>query len=136
MEENKYNNMTPQQQYISEWHDNFVNFIGGLLGFIESLIILPEATDEDKRAFDQIKLMLNSKDAKDIENTLANGIVRHDTLDKIEKIHKDLVDISVEHITVAPLTKEFLKALSYYQIGQNKTLAKMRINELQIPICQ
>ena len=127
--------MTPQQLYISEWHDSFVNFIGGLLGFIESLIILPEATDEDKRALDQIKLMLNCRDVKDIENTLANGIVRHDTLDKIEKIHKDLVDISVEHMTVAPLTKEFLKSLSYHQIGQNKTLAQMRINELQIPIC-
>ena len=126
--------MTSLQQYISEWHDNFVNFIGGLLGFIESLIILPEATDEDKRALDQIKLMLNSKDAKDIESTLANGTVRNDTLDKIEKLYKDLVDISVERMTIAPLTKEFLKALSYYQIGQNKTLAKMRINELQIPI--
>ena len=121
--------MSPQQLYISEWHDSFVNFIGGLLGFIESLIILPEATDEDKRALDQIKLMLNGKDAKDIESTLANGTVRHDTLDKIEKLYKDLVDISVERMTIAPLTKEFLKALSYYQIGQNKTLAKMRINE-------
>lgn len=78
--------------------------------------------------------MPNCRDVKDIENTLANGIVRHDTLDKIEKIHKDLVDISVEHMTVAPLTKEFLKAFFYYQIGQNKTLAKMRIKELQIPI--
>lgn len=125
---------TPQQQYISEWHDSFVNFIGGLLGLVESLIVLPEATDEDKRALNQIKFMLNSKDAKDIESTLANGTVRHDTLDKIEKLYKDLVDISVERMTIAPLTKEFLKALSYYQIGQNKTLAKMRINELQIPI--
>ena len=127
---------TLQQQYISEWHDSFVNFIGGLLGFVESLIVLPEATDEDKRALDQIKLMLNCRDVKDIENTLANGIVKHDTLDKIEKIHKDLVEISVEHMTVAPLTTEFLKALSYHQIGQNKTLAQMRINELLIPICQ
>lgn len=89
---------TLQQQYISEWHDNFVNFIGGLLSFVESLIVLPEATDEDKRAFDQIKLMLNGKDAKDIESTLANGTVRHDTLYKIEKLYKDLVDISVERI--------------------------------------
>lgn len=126
--------MTPQQQYISEWHDSFVNFIGGLLSVVESLIVLPEATDEDKRALDQIKLMLNCRDVKDIENTLANGIVRHDTLDKIEKIHKDLVDISVEHMTLAPLTKEVLKQLFYYQIGQNKTLAHMRIKELQIPI--
>ena len=125
---------TPQQRYISEWHDSFVNFIGGLLSFVESLIVLPEATDEDKRALDHIKFMLNCKDVKDIENTLANGIVKHDTLDKIEKIHKDLVDISVEHMTLAPLTKEVLKQLFYYQIVQNKTLAKMRINELQIPI--
>jgi len=125
---------TPQQQYISEWHDSFVNFIGGLLSLVESLIVLPEATDEDKRALDQIKLMLNSKDAKGIESTLANGTVRHDTLDKIEKLYKDLVDISVEHMAVAPLTKEFLKALSHYQIEQNKALAQMRINELQIPI--
>ena len=126
---------TPQQRYISEWHDSFVNFIGGLLSVVESLIVLPWATDEDKRALDHIKLMLNCKDVKDIENTLANGIVRHDTLDKIEKIHKDLVDISVEHMAVAPLTKEFLKALSHYQIGHNKALAQMRINELKIPIC-
>ena len=127
---------TLQQQYISEWHDNFVNFIGGLLCFVESLIVLPDATDEDKRALDQIKLMLNGKDAKDIESsTLANGTVRHDTLDKIEKLYKDLVDISVERMTIAPLTKEFLKALSHYQIEQDKALAQMRINELKIPIC-
>lgn len=65
--------MSPQQLYISEWHDSFVNFIDGLLGFTESLIILPEATDEDKRALNQIKLMLNGKDAKDIESTLAKS---------------------------------------------------------------
>jgi len=67
---------TLQQQYISEWHDSFVNFIGRLLSVVESLIVLPGATDEDKRALDHIKLMLNCMDVKDIENTLANGIVR------------------------------------------------------------
>lgn len=61
---------TPQQQYILEWHDSFVNFIGGLLSVVESLIVLPGATDEDKRALDQIKLMLDCRDVKDIENTL------------------------------------------------------------------
>lgn len=127
---------TLQQQYISEWHDSFVNFIGRLLSVVESLIVLPEATDEDKRALDQIMLMLNGKDAKDIESTLANGTVRHDTLDKIGKLYKDLVDISAERMTIAPLTKVFLKALSHYQIEQNKAPAQMRINELQIPICK
>ena len=121
-----------QQQYISEWYDNFVSFIGGLLGFVEVLIVLPEATDEDKRVLDQIKLMLDGKDAKDIEQTLASGIVKQDTLDKIEKLNKDLVDMGVEHMTASPLVKEFLKKLFYYQIEHNKNLALLRINELQI----
>lgn len=127
--------MTPsQQQYISEWHDNFVNYIGGLLGCVETLMLLPKATDEDKRALDQIKLILNGKDAKEIEQTLAEGIVRYDTLDKIEKLDKDLVDMGVEHMTVAPLIKEFLKRFSYYQIERSKNFAKMRIYELRIPV--
>ena len=83
---------------------------------------------------DQIKLMLKGKDAKEIEQTLASGIVKQDTLDKIEKLKKDLVDMGVEHMTVSPLAKEFLKKLSYYQIEQSKSLAMMRINELQIPV--
>ena len=37
---------TLQQQYISEWHDSFVNFIGGLLSFVESLIVLPDTTEK------------------------------------------------------------------------------------------
>lgn len=127
--------MTPsQQQYISEWHDNFVNYIGGLLGCVETLMLLPKATDEDKRALDQIKLILKGKDAKEIEQTLAEGIVRYDTLDKIEKLDKDLVDMGVEHMTAAPLIKEFLKKISYYQIERSKYFAKMRIYELRIPV--
>jgi hypothetical protein len=111
-----------------------VNFIGGLLGFVEVLIVLPEATDEDKRSLDQIKLMLKGKDTKEIEQTLASGIVKQDILDKIEKLKKDLVDMGVEHMTASPLAKEFLKKLSYYKIEQSKSLAMIRINELQIPI--
>ena len=52
----------------------------------------------------------------------------------IEKLKKDLVDMGVEHMTVSLLAKEFLKKLSYYQIEQSKSLAMMRINELQIPV--
>ena len=125
--------MTPsQQQYISEWHDDFVNFIGGLLGFVEVLIVLPEATDEDKRALDQIKLMLKGKDAKEIEQTLASGIVKQDTLDKIEKLNKDLVDMAIKHLATDAVVKEFLKKLSYFQIEQNKRMAEIRLNDLQI----
>lgn len=103
MDELFKDNMTPsQQQYISEWHDDFVNFIGGLLGFVEVLIVHPEATDDDKRMLDQIKLMLKGKDAKEIEQTLASGIVKQDTLDKIEKLKKDLVDMGGKRPNLGP----------------------------------
>ena len=72
--------------YISEWHDNFANHIGGLLSFVETLLIQPYVTDKDKQALDEIKMILNGKDAKDIEQTLAKGIVKQDTLDKIGQL--------------------------------------------------
>ena len=78
---------TVQKQYISEWHDNFANHISGLLSFVEALLIQPNVTDKDKQAFDEIKMILNGKDAKDTEQTLAKGIVKQDTLDKIEKLY-------------------------------------------------
>lgn len=63
--------------------------------------------------------MLKGKDAKEIEQTLASGMVKQDTLDKIEKLNKNLVDMGVGHMTASPLAKEFLKKLSYYQIEQS-----------------
>lgn len=125
---------TQQQQYISEWHDNFANHIGGLLSFAETLLIQPNVTDKDKQALDEIKMILNGKDAKDIEQTLAKGIVKQDTLDKIEKLYKDLTDKAIEKMTVAPLAKEFLKKLSYSQIEQAKYFSSQKLLELQIPI--
>lgn len=41
-----------QQQYISEWHDYFVKYIGGFLGIVETMMTYPSATDEDKKGFD------------------------------------------------------------------------------------
>lgn len=46
-------------------------FIGGLLAFVGVLIVLPETTDEDKRALDQIRLMLKGKDAKEFLKKLS-----------------------------------------------------------------
>ena len=125
---------TLQQQYISEWHDNFANHISGLLSLVETLLIQPNVIDKDKQAFDELKMILNGKDAKDIEQTLAKGIVKQDTLDKIEKLYKDLTDKAIEKKTVAFLAKEFLKKLSYSQIEQAKSFSSQKLLELQIPI--
>lgn len=126
--------MTTQQQYIANWHDSFVNYIGGILTFIESLLSLPQAIDEDIRVIDMVKTLLKGQDAQEIERSLSEGIVKKETLDKIEKLNKDLTDMVVDHINTSHQAKEILKRLSYYQIEQNKQAEMMRLEALQIPV--
>ncbi len=121
-----------QQQYISEWHDNFVNHVGGILGIIEVMEHHPSATDEDKRGFEQIKKLLHGKEALEIERCLAEADVKQEVLYKIEKLYKDLVDMAIEHLSTEALVKDFLKKLFYYQIEQNKRLAEIRLMDLQL----
>lgn len=121
-----------QLRYISEWHDDFVKYIRSILGIIELMENHPSATNEDRRGFEQIKKLLHGRVALEIEHSLAMADVRQEVLDKIEKLNKDLVDMAIEHLSTEALVKEFLKKLSYYQIEQNKRLAELRLNELQI----
>ena len=70
-----------QQQYISNLHNGFVNFINHMLTLAAKLIMLPQATDYDKRELDKVKLMLKGNDAKSIEKELSDGIFSRSTLD-------------------------------------------------------
>lgn len=128
--------MTPQQQYIAQWHDWFVSYVGSLLGVIAGLVTRPEATHEDKEALEAVKMMLTGKDAEDVERDLAAGIIKKSTLDKIEKINGDLVDTCLAHIQMNPLVREFWKQMAHIQIAQNKRAEEMRLQALQIPIAE
>lgn len=121
-----------QKQYISEWHDNYVKYIGGVLSMVEVMENHPSATDEDKKGFEQIKQLLLGREALEIERSLAEADVKQDVLDRIEKLYKDLVDMAIAHLTTDAVVKEFLKKLSYYQIEQNKRLAEIRLKDLQL----
>lgn len=74
---------TTSHQYIANWHDSFVDYIGSLLGVVAGLMARPEASDEDKKTLEGIKMMLNGRDAQNVERDLAAGVVRKSTLDKI-----------------------------------------------------
>ena len=64
-----------QQQYLANWHDSFVAYISGMKSIIGSLMVSPLATDNDKRGLTLCKSILESKDAKDVEDSLAKGVV-------------------------------------------------------------
>lgn len=121
-----------QKRGISEWHDNFVSYSGGLMSLVVAMENHPSATDEDKKGFDQIKMLLHSREAHEIERSLAEAVVKREVLDKIEKLNKDLVDMAIKHLTTDAVVKEFLKELAYYQIEQNKHLAEIRLKDLQL----
>ena len=127
---------TPQQQYITNWHDNFVDYIGSLLGVVAGLLARPEATEEDKRGLDGIRLILNGRDVVDVERDLAAGVVRKSTLDKIEKLNKDLADTCLEHIQMNPLVREFWKQMAQVKIKRDKKGELDRLTALQIPVAE
>lgn len=60
-----------------------------MLALADWLIMLPQATDYDKREIDKVKLMLKGKGAKSIEKELYDGTYSRSTLDRIEKLYKD-----------------------------------------------
>lgn len=128
------NNTITQQQYIDQWHDSFVYYIGSLFGVITELMTRSEATPEDKIILEGIKIMLTGKDATDVERDLTTGIVKESTLDKIEKINRDLADTCLEHIQMNPLVREFWKQMAHIQISQNKRAEEMRLHAIHIPI--
>lgn len=126
----------PQHQYITNWHDNFVDYIGSLLGVVAGLMARPEATEEDKRGLDGIRLILNGRDVVDVERDLAAGVVRKSTLDKIEKLNKDLADTCLEHIQMNPLVREFWKQMAHIKIEKDKVGELDRLTALQIPVAE
>lgn len=125
---------TVQQQYIADWHDSFVGYIKQYEALITALIALPEASDEDKQVLNRVKLMLHCKDAQDVEKDLAEGKVSKSTLDKIEKLNKDIADVAAEQLKTDALVKEFLKRLAHLKIEQDKKAEELRLKALNICI--
>ena len=127
---------TPQQQYITHWHDSFVDYIGSLLGVVARLMARQDATEEEKRGLDDIRLILNGQDAADVEWDLAAGVVKRSTLDKIEKLNKDLADTCLEHIQMNPLVREFWKQMAHIKIEKDKAGEQERLAALQITVIE
>ena len=129
-----------QQQYLSNWHDKFVRYIQDMLGLIATLEVMPNATDNDKHAFDIIKLMLRGGDVIAVEKDLANGaisgVVKKKTLHKIEKLDNDVADVCLEHIQLSPLVKEFWRQFAHQRFKQAKENEKEILEVLKIPMIE
>lgn len=111
---------TIQQQFIRNWHDDFVECIGKLLCLYDILMAMPQATEEDKRVLSIYKAFVQGKAVMDIERDLAEGIVGKSTLDKIEKMCKDLCGLALEHISMGAFEKMILKQLYFAHIEQSR----------------
>lgn len=123
-----------QQQYLANWHDSFVAYISGMKSIIGSLMVSPLATDNDKRGLTLCKSILESKDAKDVEDSLAKGVVSKELIQKIEKIDKDFVNTIIDHIQTNAIVKELWRLVAYLRIDQEKKAAEARLKMLGISI--
>ena len=125
---------TAQAQYLSSWHQSFVDYISSLKIFVQTLMQNTEVSEEDKSSLLRCLYILDGQDVHDVERSLSEGKVASSTLDKVEKIYKDLVDIAIDQIKTEELAKKFLKTLIYVKIDQEKTAERMRLGRLNIEV--
>ena len=125
---------TAQAQYLSSWHQSFVEHIDSLKTCIHALMQINEVSEEDKISLQRCLYILDGKDVHDVERSLSEGKVTSSTLDKVEKIYKDLVDIAIDQIKTEELAKKFLKTLIYIKIDQDKNAERMRLGRLNIEV--
>lgn len=127
-----------QQQYLSQWHDNFVEYIRKLMDFVDGYMLLPQATEDNEIELEKVRAILTGKEVEEIENNLIDGaksgVLKKGTLEKIVKLDKDLVDFALERISIDNFWKEFLKQLSKIQREKAKDATITRLNELQITL--
>ena len=129
-----------RQQYLTEFHDTFVRYIKRLMAFVEGYMLLPQATENYKKELEKVKEILNGKDVEEIKKNLADGaksgVLKKGTIEKIEKLDKDLLDFALERISIDSLWKKFLRQLSIIRIEQAKNATITRLNELHIPVIE
>lgn len=127
-----------QQQYLADLHDNFVAFVERFVAFVDSYMLLPQATENYKTELEKFKVLLRGKDVEEIEKNLADGVqscvLKKGTIEKIEKLDKDIIDFISKRISVEPLWIEFLRQLSIMRIEQEKEATIKRLKELQISV--
>lgn len=125
-----------QQQYISNWHDSFVDYVKRMLVAVLSIERFPQLSEADRQGLGLIKALFSGKDVQEIERDLANGIIKQSTLDKIEMLNKNVIDIAIDHFDSNPVVKEFLKQLCYMKVESDKTMEMMRLASLGVLVDQ
>lgn len=127
-----------KQQYLSNWHDRFVRYVQWVWSYIDTIEKHSQITEKDKCGLDAINLLLSGNDVIEIERNLTEGsttgALKKDTLEKIEKLNKDIVDIAIEHSSDNPLWNVFLKQLFHQHIERGKEAERMRLDELKITL--
>ena len=123
-----------QQQYLSNWHNSFASDVTSFLTIIDSLLALPNVCNEDKLGLGELKVLLSGPDVRDILSDLADGDVKKSTLDRIENLNKDMVDICLKYVQCSPLIKEFWRQMARINIERNKNNEYGRLASLKIPV--
>lgn len=75
--------------------------------------------------------ILNGEDVKDVEKSLGAGVVNKEVLDKIEKFHKDIVNVILDNIQADAILREFLRNLSIFKIEQERKSEEFRLSILR-----
>lgn len=94
-----------QSQYLSNWHDNFTNYIISMLSAIVAFETMSTVTEKDKKGLAKLKLVLLTTDDCETEKDLAASDVKKSVIDKIMEIYKRITEICFEHIRTSTVVR-------------------------------
>lgn len=108
-----------RQDYITQWNTLFTNYVNTTLGIIAGRMSQPGIGNGWKERLGALKFLLEGKDACDVKEDLAQGIVTDETLNKTEKIYVEigsfLIDISVEGDEEKECLKDLFRQFEHYR---------------------
>lgn len=104
--------------FLSQRSIQLRNVVSFAQGVIETLMMWPNATDEDKRFLIEVKEKLLSKEMSEIIVDHADGKVNEDTLNKMEKIAVEISDKVAEKSHQSPIVEVFVKVMYRLKIKE------------------
>jgi len=106
--------------FLSQRSTQLRNVVFFSQGVIDTLMMWPNATDEDKRFLIEVKEKLLSKEMSEIIVDHAEGKVNEETLNKMEKIAVEISDKVVEKMHQSPVVEVFVKVMNRLKIKEDR----------------
>lgn len=117
-----------KNDYITSWHDLFVQNVNCALGFIAGKMVSKDLSLECREKLSIAKAFLEGKDVCDVERDLAHLTINDETFEKTERIYIEIIDFFIDMTIKDEETKQVMKNLARMFEHYRKEATRLQLN--------